>query len=504
MQRTSLNHYWCWAVLVTVFAFILYLKTLAPTVIWGDSAKLAIFVNEIKLSFRLEYHPLHTVIGVLFNNLPFGNCAYRLNLMSAFFGALTVYLVYLILVRWTHSVIAALGGAVSLTVSHVFWLLSVINESYTLFTFLMAMMILLITLWDETKKKYFLYLTAFVFGISLSNNLLMPFLLPGFIYFYLSAHNRSSQLKWTWLIVLLFSALGASLLIALAVKSIIAGGLDLFDLVEGGPFRRYYRSPVKMLKEIVMYPAYLMYQFPVLGFAFGFIGVWYQFRLDRRKFMFLFLILFSDLIFASGYMRQKQFYLLIPGFLVFSLWIGIGISAFSSWAANRINHRRVAELIMVVCLIMGPILLYSSMPTIVKVLNFDLVRARSLPYRNNAQFFLVPDKHDEYGAERFGEEVFQILEPKSIIISDFTPIAVLRYFQNVAEVRKDVWLKLIDFEPLNIDFVDKYIGSRPIYIADDLEPDYNIAGLKAKYNLIPIGPIIKIEPKAPLSNSNTN
>jgi hypothetical protein len=138
---------------------------------------------------------------------------------------------------------------------------------------------------------------------------------------------------------------------------------------------------------------------------------------------------------------------------------------------------------------------YYSIPTVVEALNIDLVKARSLPYRENTLFFLVPDKHQEFGAHRFGREVFQILEPNSIIIADFTPLAVLQYFQEVQGLRKDVWLKLVDFKPLEVDFVDRYIYNRPVYLADDFEPDYNIDGLKTKYDLVPVGPIIKVEPR---------
>ena len=211
------------AIAVALLSFFLYLQTLAPTVIWGDSAKLATFVYEFELSIRQGHHPLHTTLGLLFSYLPFGDYAYRQNLMSAFFGALAVTLVYLILLHWTHSVIAAIGGALSLAVSHVFWLLSVINESYTLFAFLMLLMVWLVIVWDETKSYKFLYLTAIVFGMSISNNYLMPFLLPGFVYFYFSAKNRPGLNKWNYVLLLLSFLGGAVLLIGLSFKSIVNG-----------------------------------------------------------------------------------------------------------------------------------------------------------------------------------------------------------------------------------------------------------------------------------------
>jgi hypothetical protein len=483
------------AIAVALLSFFLYLQTLAPTVIWGDSAKLATFVYEFELSIRQGHHPLHTTLGSLFSYLPFGDYAYRQNLMSAFFGALAVTLVYLILLRWTHSVIAAIGGALSLAVSHVFWLLSVINESYTLFAFLMLLMVWLVIVWDETKSYKFLYLAAFVFGMSISNNYLMPFLLPGFLYFYFSAKNQPRLNKWNYVLLLLSFLGGAALLIALSLKSIVSGGHDLLDILKAGPFKRFYRSPFKIVREFFLFPAYLIYQFPIVGFIMGLVGARHQYKSERRRFTFLLILFLADVLFASGYMRQKQFFLLIASFIVFSLWIGMGIHSLSLWAESRLLKPKNAGVSAIVFLIVVPMAFYYSVPTVVKKLNLDLVRARTLPYRDNSRFFLLPDKHNEYGAERFGREVFQILEPNSIIVCDFTPIAVLRYFQRVEGIRKDVWLKLVDFKPLELEFVDRHINDRHIYLADDLEGDYSINALKTKYDLVSVGPIIKLKPK---------
>ena len=102
---------------ITVFLF--YLSTLSPSVLWGDSAKLTEFVHERVLSVRQEYHPLHTLAGILFNALPFGDTVFRLNLMSAFFGSVTVVLTYFIILCLTGSITGSVAGAISLAVSHV-------------------------------------------------------------------------------------------------------------------------------------------------------------------------------------------------------------------------------------------------------------------------------------------------------------------------------------------------------------------------------------------------
>ena len=53
--------------------------------------------------------PLYTMLGKLFTLIPFGDVAYRVNLMSALFAALTLALVSRTVRRVTDS---ALGGVV--------------------------------------------------------------------------------------------------------------------------------------------------------------------------------------------------------------------------------------------------------------------------------------------------------------------------------------------------------------------------------------------------------
>jgi hypothetical protein len=471
--------------------FILYLNTLAPTVLWGDSAKLAQFVHDLDLDIRPEYHPLHTVIGRLFSYLPFGDLAFRLNLMSAFFGALTVGLIYLILLHWTRSVSSAIAGASALAVSHVHWLLSVMTETYTLFTFLLASIIWAMARWDHTKADAFLYLAAFVFGLSLCNNYLMPFFLPAFLFFYVTATGRTMLNPTRCLLLAISFVAGTSLWLGLAVQSVLSGGESLLDLFQGGAFRRYYRHPVKIVQELSRYPAYLFYQFPFVGFAMGCVGTWFQWKDERRRFTFLLLLFICDLIFASGYMRQKQFFLLLASFLVFSLWIGTGFSAWQARVGTRWDRWKLARALGAFLVILAPPVFYHSAPALVEHFRLDPVGARHLPHRDAIRFFLVPDKRHEYGAERFGRDVFKLVESGSIVVADFTPIAVLRYFQRVRGVRPDVRLTLVDFDPLDIAFVDQHIDKKPIYLAD-LSPDYNIAALKGKYGVIPVGPIYRV------------
>ena len=71
------------AVLVpAAVALVLYLVTLAPTVATGDSGELAAVAATLGLAHPPGY-PTFTLLGHLFTWLPFGDPAYRVNLLSA-------------------------------------------------------------------------------------------------------------------------------------------------------------------------------------------------------------------------------------------------------------------------------------------------------------------------------------------------------------------------------------------------------------------------------------
>ena len=53
--------------LVTIFSFV-YWYTLAPTVLWGDSAKLCLYVHDMYIAVDpIGNHMLHTLFGKLFS-----------------------------------------------------------------------------------------------------------------------------------------------------------------------------------------------------------------------------------------------------------------------------------------------------------------------------------------------------------------------------------------------------------------------------------------------------
>ena len=465
----------------SIIIFLLYLKTLAPTVLWGDSARLAKSSYILELDYDPNNHPLHTLVGSLFNLIPLGDIAWRQNLMSAFFGALTVFLLYIVVFKITNSKLSSLSAMLSLAVSHVFWHLSVINENYALLAFFFVLLILILLLWRENKRKELLYLLFFLSGLGISNNSLIFLFMPVYVIYILSFKQGREAFSRKDLFV--FSVCFLSGLFIL-ILPMFWKRHTIFEIIHRSiarPFKQYV-SIGKVFLEIIRYPFYLFYQFPLAGFLLGLKGIKRLTKSDKKLLLFLLAVAFIDIIFASGYARTRQIYLILPSFLIFAVFIGIGFQD----ARNRFVQ--IVLLILLICL---PVLLYYNIPAILSKLNIDVVKTRSVPYRDNNKYFLLPDKSNYFGAYRYGREALATAKPNSIIIADFTTAAVLDYFCIVEDKVRPV--KIIFSESIDIPrFIADNIKINNIYLADIEESYYDIKRLKDEYRFVPEGPIFQV------------
>src|ERR687894_230445 len=97
---------------VAVFVGILYLGTLAPTVLpystpdTLDSPMLQAEVSVLGVGHPTGY-PTYMMLTHLFTYLPFGDLAYRVNLASAVYAALAVLVLYLAGLRLGGKAVAA-------------------------------------------------------------------------------------------------------------------------------------------------------------------------------------------------------------------------------------------------------------------------------------------------------------------------------------------------------------------------------------------------------------
>lgn len=184
------------AFLIGLFSFIIYYSTMAPTVSFWDCGE------YIACSYRMGIShppgaPLFLLLARVFTLIPImKDIALRVNLISVLASALTVSLLYLIIVHtyrewkgqldthenWTGAIFSGILGSLSFGFTHSFWFNAVEAEVYALSSCCMALLVWLILLWqskaDEAGNERYLLLIAYLIGLSTGIHLLTILVIP--------------------------------------------------------------------------------------------------------------------------------------------------------------------------------------------------------------------------------------------------------------------------------------------------------------------------------------
>src|SRR5918994_351104 len=180
---------------VFVLVLILYLGTLAPTVLYLQDPKL---LDAVMLQMQVSVlgithptgYPIYLMLTHLFTYLPFGDPAYRVNLGSAVYAALAVLGVYVAGLLLSRRVVAAASGALAFGLGTALWSQAVIAEVYTLNALFVSVTIVVLLLWREYRKDRYLLLSAFLVGLCLTNHLTSGLLLPASLLFVALVEGR--------------------------------------------------------------------------------------------------------------------------------------------------------------------------------------------------------------------------------------------------------------------------------------------------------------------------
>src|SRR5659263_275819 len=76
-------------ILAFLVPLIIYILTLEKKVVGGDTTWYALQIPQMYVLVPTGY-PIFSLLGKLFSIIPIGDLAYKLNLLSAIFGSLTV------------------------------------------------------------------------------------------------------------------------------------------------------------------------------------------------------------------------------------------------------------------------------------------------------------------------------------------------------------------------------------------------------------------------------
>lgn len=444
-----------------VTPLVFYVLALAPTVTFEDSGELITAAHTLGVPHEPGY-PLFTMLGKLFSLIPFGDVAYRVNLLSAVFSAMAVgFLALLILdlgaclfgnpapvFRWVISGMAVCAAMI-VAMGRSYMSQAVITEVYALNDFLTALLLWLLVRWyiDSTsgrepgpaRERYF-YLYCFFAGLTLTNHHTSAIFLPMGI-------ATAFLIDRTYLLDRLRLLAGGACVIAgllpyvyLPVASWRNPAMDWGDPENWTNFwrvvgRHQYgldvgttRSMKVLLSQIGLHYEMLFEQFTVWFIAAGLLGLvvlW-----SRRRPLFYLALLFNVLTgplvayvtnvnitgrdpFAIAEQKGLVSVMYLPFYLFWGILVGIGFLWMAEWAMRKGSWR----------------------PAWVAILLMAVAGAGYMTWNG----FRHEDMSRYHFTEQFLDDLERHIEPDAIVFANWDPFAFpVMYHQHVAGRAKDV------------------------------------------------------------------
>lgn len=336
-----------------LLSFLVYVHSLAPTITWRndgvDSGDLATAVAVGGVPHPPGY-PTYLVLGEVFKLLPFGDIAYRLNLLSAACAALTVAVAGLVIhqtlstATWQQaqakgetsrkqSLIwpCAASTALTLAFSGIFWSQAVIAEVYALNVLFAALLFYGILHVRPANERWLVPGLSAVLGLSLGNHPSILLWLPMLIW------NLKARWRWRLLVAALLAfCAGLSVYWIIPIRAAafppvnwgVATTLSNFLwLVSAEPYRQFLFAlpwkfvPARFGTELRLLAEAFMWW----GLPMGLLGLQSLVRLNRSLAYSSLITFFLISSYAIGYNTTDSYVYLLPAFLIFSLWVGWGL-----------------------------------------------------------------------------------------------------------------------------------------------------------------------------------
>ncbi len=496
------------AVVLFTAAFSLYLTTLAPSVVtlFDDSLEFQLVTYQLGIAHPTGY-PLYTLLGKLFTFLPVGNVAYRVNLMSAFFGAATVSCLYLLIVQIFGTMeearrrggqegnnsspptlqpsrlpilhLSALISAATFAVSPVFWQQATIAEVYTLNAFLVALL-----LWAAALPLR-LEAVAFLAGLALAHHRTSLLLLPA-LALYLYLNQKPGFLKnpgfyKTMLLSLLAGLAPLLLYLYLPLRGQV-GSLDgtyqntwagFWRQVSAGGYGAFiFGNPFQQARDFAFYTDLFQNQFYTL--IPGLIGLGYlAWRGPRRMLLLTGGAFLTYTLFNLFYNVSDIEVFFIPPFLIWAVWNGLGAMFLLKMTADRRPQTAVQRLTWI-----APVIILLAFLFI--IFRVSQTALPLLAARNTWQV------HD------YGLDMLQQPLPKgnSVVVGIVGEMTLLRYFQQTEKLRPDAETVAADKEADRLAVVEQELAAgKAVYLTRPLP------GAPARWSLSAVGPLIRVYPE---------
>lgn len=423
-----------------IFSFALYVKTLMPSVGFGDTGDFITASYLLGIPHPTGY-PLYTLLGKLFTLIPLSSIAYRVNLVSAFFAALTIAVLYLIVEKITEDKIAAAFASLIFAMSSLFWSQSTQAEVYTLHIFILSLLILIsLNLGgsnvrandgEGTIDHKRLYMFAFILGLGLTNHISVLIYIPAFIFAILDTDWEVIKNVRVMLLmsVCFLSALLFYLYLPLRASVHLprpwvdpSNIQNFWAYVTAAPYKGYltYFLPEVAGMQAPRYLSLLLKQFPIYLFVLIPLGIWYFVKKERKILLFLLLFYLTNVGFFINYHVTDIEVFFLPSCLICAIFVGAGIAGLKK-LLSELKMRKVynSSINVFIALVLVASLLMAILASFSRMDRSDILLARDA-----AEYMLKSAKNN------------------SVILFTGDYIFALEYLQEVEKVRPDVAIVL--------------------------------------------------------------
>src|SRR6266404_605955 len=426
---------------VTIAAGTLYFFTAARDIVVGDTPELITAAATLGVAHPPGY-PLFTMLGHIFSLIPFGPIPFRINMLSVVCDSLAIGVVYVIAFRLTRSQLAAAIAALTLAVDPIFWQWSLEAEVFPLNDLLAAILILLVAIWNEQPSRSGVLIAAFfVAGLALTNHQTIILLAPAFC-FVLWQHR-----------VGLFANPRTLLLGAFAV----ALGLMQYGYILWASAHHpvYSWGNISSLHDLIALITRRSYGATRLVNTPGYTGgpPWPRLAAFFVSFGWLAGILICAGVIESFRTRRWYFWFTAIGFIFagpFFVWI-TNLNLASAPSALFVLQRffLLSHVLLAPLMAFGVLLLANLIGRLLPPMSIFALRVTAAicaiaVVASGFVHFRVLNQSRNFIARQFGDDVFALAQPHSILLVSGDGFAFpLMYLQKVEHVRPDVTLIML-------------------------------------------------------------
>ncbi|MEO8167274.1 MAG: DUF2723 domain-containing protein, partial [bacterium] len=464
------------AILVALFAFIVYLKTLAPSVTFIDSGELAAVASTLGIAHPTGY-PLFTLLGWIFSRLPIASeVIVRLNIMAAFFCAAGIFFFY----HLVHFVLTGVfgrntalkfskketlpvairassaGAALLLAFSETYWAQAVAIEVYSLHVLFLSLVTLFFfkaifqDQWSRDERSgsnVWWYAFALTLGFSFANHMTTVLLAPGFLFLYFATQGFGQQ-SWKRIALMAVPFLvGLSVYVYLPLRASMSPAMNWGNPTtlekfiwhwSGKQYRVWIFSSTEAAgRQFKYFISTLPFEFAYVGLFLALAGAVVFFR-GHKKVAATFLILFvSCILYSINYdIHDIDSYFLLAYFCI-AIFCGAALLLLFRLLHDKLNAATIGSLILFI----------SMIPCIVH--------------------YNQTDESNNYLVEDYTMNMFSSLQPDALVLSyqwDYW-VSASFYYQLVNDYRTDV--TVVDKELLRRSWYLKHLEqSYPWLIAN--------------------------------------